>query len=98
MRHLTFVPVCLCEADAHQAEVRSIYEITRTTTGHSIIHFTQALQYKHYSGPSVPYGKRSVQMQSRVGLMTRNIVIRGNIHMMQQVRHVVAARCREKNK
>jgi len=74
--------------DAHAAEVRTITEVARTTTGHSILHFALALEHEHYSGPLLTYGsKRSVRMQSRVGLLTRNIVIRGDGQGEEQSYH-----------
>jgi len=64
--------------DMHEAEVRTISEVSHTTLGHSVIHFASPLAHTHYSGPLQTHGARSVQMQSRVALLTRNIVIRGD--------------------
>ena len=60
----------------HDAEVRTITSVTRTDTGHSILHFTEPLEHKHYSGVET-HGGKNMEMRSRVGLLTRNIVFRG---------------------
>ena len=63
--------------DAHEAEVRTISNVTRTSTGSTIIHFTVPLMHKHYSGRPEMVGGHNIRMQSQVGLLTRNIVIKG---------------------
>jgi len=61
----------------HQAEVRTIIKVTRTS-GQSSVFFSEALEHSHYSGLVQNYGSHSVQMRSHVGLLTRNIVIKGD--------------------
>jgi len=73
--------------DMHQAEIRVIASVTRTTLGHSIIHFVEPLEHSHYSGATETYGARSIRMQSRVGLLTRNIVIKGEGQGEEQTYH-----------
>ena len=63
--------------DMHQAEVRTIASVTRTSLGNSIIHFLEPLEYLHYSGAMETYGIQDIRMQSRVGVLSRNIVIQG---------------------
>jgi hypothetical protein len=63
--------------DAHEAEVRTISNVTRRSTGSTIIHFTVPLMHKHYSGRPEMVGRHNIRMQSQVGLLTRNIVIKG---------------------
>ena len=75
---MVFIYTLRVSADSHQAEVRRISGVSRTTIGHSIIHFDDPLEFVHYSGATQTYGKRSIQMQSRVALLTRNIVIKGD--------------------
>jgi hypothetical protein len=75
------VCMCLhvCDAvitDMHAAEVRIITALSFTGNGKSIIHFAEPLKHSHYSGLET-YGARSIEMRSQVGLLTRNIVIKG---------------------
>jgi len=60
----------------HAAEVRIITALSFTGNGKSIIHFAEPLKHSHYSGLET-YGARSIEMRSQVGLLTRNIVIKG---------------------
>ena len=73
-------------ADMHAAEVRTITQVSYTDTGKSIIHFAEPLQHSHYSALET-YGSRSIAMQSHVGLLTRNIVIKGDGQGEEQTYH-----------
>ena len=68
--------LCCVITDMHAAEVRIIIAVSFTDTGKSIIHFAEPLQHSHYSGLET-HGVRSIEMRSRVGLLTRNIIIKG---------------------
>ena len=72
--------------DMHAAEVRTITRVSYTDTGKSIIHFAEPLQHSHYSALET-YGSRSIAMQSHVGLLTRNIVIKGDGQGEEQTYH-----------
>jgi hypothetical protein len=71
------LPICVAViTDMHAAEVRIITAVSFTDTGKSIIHFAEPLKHSHYSGLET-HGARSIEMRSQVGLLTRNIVIKG---------------------
>lgn len=65
--------------DAHEAEVRTISQVTHAGSS-SIIALAKPLGNKHYAGPIELVSDKSMQMQmrARVGLLSRNIVIRGS--------------------
>ena len=62
--------------DAHEAEVLTISEVNHLGST-SIITTAQPLANRHHAGPVVTDGGNSLQMRARVGLLSRNIVIRG---------------------
>jgi hypothetical protein len=72
--------------DMHAAEVRIITAVSFTNTGKSIIHFAEPLQHSHYSGLET-HGARSIEMRSHVGLLTRNIIIKGEGQGEEQTYH-----------
>ena len=72
--------------DMHAAEVRTITRVTRTDTGKSIISFAEPLRHSHYSALEA-HGARSISMRAHVGLLTRNIVIKGEGQGEDQTYH-----------
>ncbi len=62
--------------DPHESETRTIRS-TLTSNGRTLILLNQPLALSHYSEEWVIYGTRRMRMQGKVGLLTRNIVIRG---------------------
>jgi hypothetical protein len=81
------LPICVAViTDMHAAEVRVITAVSFTDTGKSIIHFTEPLQDSHYSGLET-HGARSIEMRSHVGLLTRNIIIKGEGQGEEQTYH-----------
>jgi len=78
--------LCCVITDMHAAEVRIIIAVSFTDTGKSIIHFAEPLQHSHYSGLET-HGARSIEMRSQVGLLTRNIVIKGEGQGEEQTYH-----------
>ena len=62
--------------DMHNAEVVRVVS-TRRWASTTIVTIDNPLQYLHYAGSAEQYGTREIRMRSRVGLLTRNIVIRG---------------------
>ncbi len=64
--------------DMHEAEVRRATGVRwDRLMMKSTISLDSPLAYDHYSGPVESYGTRSIQMKSKVGLLSHNIVIRG---------------------
>ena len=63
--------------DPHESEIRMI-KSTLILSGRTSILLNQPLALSHYSEESVIYGTRRMRMQGKVGLLTRNIVIRGS--------------------
>ena len=82
------LPICVAViTDMHAAEVRIITAVSFTDTGKSIIHFAEPLQHSHYSGLET-HGVRSIEMRSHVGLLTRNIIIKGEGQGETQTYHL----------
>ena len=62
--------------DMHAAEVRTITAVTPAILGTTIT-FAEPLNHRHVA-QNFTYGKHTMVMMSRVGLLTRNVVIRGD--------------------
>jgi hypothetical protein len=72
------VVVTPTDTDPHEAEVLRLVAVEVAADGGSTtLRLAGPLQFSHLAGPAVQYGTRHLRMQSRVGLLTRNIVIRG---------------------
>ena len=72
------VVVTPTDTDPHEAEVIRVSAIeVAADRGSTTLRLAMPLQFAHLGGPAVQYGTRQLRMQSRVGLLTRNIVIRG---------------------
>jgi hypothetical protein len=63
--------------DPHEAEVRVIKSI-EVVNKRTVIVLSSALNFSHYSEDWVQYGTKRMRMQGKVGLLTRNIVVRGD--------------------
>jgi hypothetical protein len=61
----------------HIHSERRIIKTITTVSGKSVITFDQPLVYRHYSAVET-YGSERFSMRCEVGLLTRNILIRGN--------------------
>jgi hypothetical protein len=72
------VVVTPTDTDPHEAEISSLVAVDVAADGRSTtLRLAGPLRFAHLAGPTVQYGTRQLRMQSRVGLLTRNIVIRG---------------------
>ncbi|CDW80878.1 ipt tig domain containing protein [Stylonychia lemnae] len=63
--------------DSREAEVRRIVSIDRRNLNKPIITLDWPLQYKHYSNIEY-YEDNFIEMRAEVGLLTRNVVYRGD--------------------
>jgi hypothetical protein len=63
--------------DPHESETRIIQSITFLNR-RTLVNLNDPLAFSHYSEERVVYGTKTMQMQAKVGLLSRNIVIRGN--------------------
>ena len=64
--------------DNMEAEVKTIMAIDRTKPGNPVITLDSMLLYKHYSGIQHFGATDFIEMRAEVGLLTRNIVYRGD--------------------
>jgi hypothetical protein len=62
--------------DPHEAEISTI-KSAAVVNQQSLVTLTKPLALSHYSEPWLVYGTKRMRMQGKVGLLTRNIVIRG---------------------
>ena len=62
--------------DAHQADVKRVVS-TAQEGSRTRIELDSALEYDHFAGETKMYGTKSMRMQAKVGLLSRNIVIQG---------------------
>lgn len=60
-----------------EAEKVDIVSIDRTIPSRPVIGLSKKLSYKHYAGIEY-YGGEKLEMRAEVGLLTRNIVYRGD--------------------
>ena len=60
----------------HICQVLTISEVNHVGSS-SIITIVEALANKHYAGPAATGAGKSLHMCARVGLLSRNVVIRG---------------------
>jgi hypothetical protein len=61
-----------------QAEVRRISAIIQLPNqNRTRLQLSSPLSYTHYAGAEETYGSKKLRTHARVGLLTRNIVIRG---------------------
>jgi hypothetical protein len=64
------------DLDPHEAEISSVKSIVVVNRKTEVL-LTKPLALNHYSEEWVVYGTKKMRMQGKVGLLTRNIVIRG---------------------
>ncbi len=62
--------------DPHESEISEI-KSTEVTNKKTLVVLVKPLSLSHYSEEWVQYGTKRMRMQAKVGLLTRNIVIRG---------------------
>ncbi|KAJ1475672.1 hypothetical protein T484DRAFT_1827474 [Baffinella frigidus] len=72
------VVVTATDFGVHEAETRRILSTTPLTSGVTRLHLDAPLTFQHFSGEeSHGTAGRSIEMRAKVGLLTRNVVIRG---------------------
>jgi hypothetical protein len=71
------IVITCTDFDQHEAEVREIKSI-HVLQKKTLIVLSSALDFSHFSEDVVQYGTKRMRMQGKVGLLTRNIVIRGS--------------------
>jgi hypothetical protein len=74
------VVISATDYDPHEAEVRTISGVAPVPGGRmqTVLNLTSPLFFRHFAGPSVQFGTRQLRIRAEVGLLTRNIVIRGD--------------------
>jgi hypothetical protein len=74
------VVISATDFDPHEAEVRRISGVAPIPGGGSqtVLNLSSPLSFRHYAGPSVQYGTRQLRIRAEVGLLTRNIIIKGD--------------------
>ena len=60
-----------------EAEERTIVSVNRATANRPVITLNEKLDFKHYAGVET-YGSETLEMRAEVGLLTRNVVYRGD--------------------
>lgn len=63
--------------DNHEAEERTISAIDNSNINKPVITLNRPLNFKHYAGIET-YGDETLEMRAEVGLLTRNVVFRGD--------------------
>jgi hypothetical protein len=63
--------------DCFEAEKVTITSVDRTVSSRPVIGISKALLYKHYAGVEY-YGSDKLEMRAEVGLITRNVIFRGD--------------------
>jgi hypothetical protein len=63
--------------DNREAEVRTIVSVLRTNVDKPVITLDRPLEFKHYSNIEY-YEDNFIEMRAEVGLLTRNVVYRGD--------------------
>eukprot|EP00961_Rhodomonas_salina_P088399 1188685-Rhodomonas_salina.3 len=63
--------------DMHEADVVRVTSVV-WDNGNSILTLASPLQYPHFAGGTMQFGTRSIEVRSRVGLLTHNIVFSGS--------------------
>ena len=72
------VVVTPSDTDPHESEVLRVISVTVAANRESTtLHLAAPLLFDHMAQPLTQYGTRSTQLRSRVGLLTRNVVIGG---------------------
>lgn len=61
----------------YEAEARLIMSVDNSNPNYPVLTLNDSLLYKHYSGIET-YGTDTLEMRAEVGLLTRNIVFRGD--------------------
>ncbi|XP_069115426.1 fibrocystin-L-like [Argopecten irradians] len=63
--------------DRHSQKETEVRVVTAVSADGRTLTFSQPLEYKHL-GISIPVGSKQLEARAEVGLLTRNVVIRGN--------------------
>lgn len=71
------IVIASSDFEARHAEKRTITAVDNTTPSNPVVSFADALLYKHYAAIDT-YGAETIDMRTEVGLLTRNIVYRGD--------------------
>ena len=72
------IVIAATDYDPHEAEVKIIASVIPGEDGRTILNLTSPLQFRHYAAPPEQYGTRQMQIRAEVGLLSRNIVIKGD--------------------
>jgi hypothetical protein len=74
------IVISATDYDPHEAEVRTISGVAPVLGrgSRTALNLSSPLFFRHFAGPSVQFGTRQLQIRAEVGLLTRNIVIRGD--------------------
>mmetsp|Transcript_22265 Transcript_22265/g.16726 ORF Transcript_22265/g.16726 Transcript_22265/m.16726 type:complete len:204 (-) Transcript_22265:555-1166(-) len=63
--------------DNYEAEVRYIVAVDNSNPNQPVLTLNESLAYKHYAGVET-YGSDTLEMRAEVGLLTRNVIYRGD--------------------
>mmetsp|Transcript_29266 Transcript_29266/g.28404 ORF Transcript_29266/g.28404 Transcript_29266/m.28404 type:complete len:235 (-) Transcript_29266:4317-5021(-) len=63
--------------ESFEAEVRTIIAIDRSNLDNPVLTLNDTLDYNHYAGVE-PYGDDELEMRAEVGLLSRNVIYRGD--------------------
>jgi len=71
------IVIASSDLEGRHAEKRTITAIDNTNVNKPVVSFKEALLYKHFAKIET-YGTKTMDMRTEVGLLTRNIVYRGD--------------------
>jgi hypothetical protein len=77
------IVIASTDFEGKHAETRTISAVRDGDKTNPIIEFEEGLRYKHYAG-SETYGEQTLEMRAEVGLLSRNVVFRGNVETTPQ--------------
>jgi cell migration-inducing and hyaluronan-binding protein len=86
------IVIASTDFEGRHAEQRKITSIGGTTLN-PILYFDEPLEYQHYAG-SETHGQHVLEMRAEVGLLSRNVVFRGDPETskaMQYGAHIMLA-------
>jgi hypothetical protein len=71
------IAIAPTDFEARHAERRTIVAIDKSNAAKPVVTLDQALEYKHFAQTQT-YGSDTIDMRAEVGLLTRNVVYRGD--------------------
>lgn len=72
-----YISIASTSFEAREAEKRRIVSIDNTDETKPIIFLDKPLEFKHFAKTQT-YGNETIDMRAEVGLLTRNVVYRGD--------------------